>query len=100
MSVPSAVDRRHSSAVVLAGGDGTGLQGLTELIWRRATQHSALSSAGRASWPTRWSAWVQCFALDHTVCVLARDHEQFYRPELGDKPTREMTMQEEQYVKL
>ena len=27
------------------------------------------------------------FAQDHTVCVLARDHEQFYRPELSDKPS-------------
>jgi hypothetical protein len=40
---------------------------------------------GKASWPTRCSAWVRCFHGIIPSAFLARDHEQFYRPELGDK---------------
>jgi mannose-1-phosphate guanylyltransferase len=60
--MPSAVNRRHSRAVVLAGGDGTRLQGLTQLICGdQRPKHSAPFLAGRVSWPTRRSAWVRCF---------------------------------------
>ena len=87
--MPLAVNRLHSLAVVtepIRGG-------------QRPKQFCPIFS-GKSLLAHTLERLGPMFALDHTVCVLARDHEQFYRPELGDKPTREMTMQEEQYVKL
>ena len=82
----SAVNRRHSWAMVLAGSDETRLQGLTQLICgdQRPKQLRPIFGGKRLLAHTLERLGAM-FSQDHTVCVLARDHEQFYRPELSDK---------------
>ncbi len=82
----SVVNRQHSWAVVLAGGDGTRLQALTQLISgdERPKQFCPIFG-GKSLLTHTLERLGPLFRRDRTLCVVARGHEQFYQQELEQK---------------
>jgi mannose-1-phosphate guanylyltransferase len=74
-------------AAVLAGGDGTRLQTLTRLMNgdERPKQFSPLLGGGSLVAGTRARLCLNV-EPEHTVCVVTRHHELYYRRELADLP--------------
>ena len=74
-------------AVVLAGGDGTRLQTLTRLINgdERPKQFAPLLGGRSLVAETRARLCLNV-EPEHTVCVVTRHHEPYYRRELADLP--------------
>jgi mannose-1-phosphate guanylyltransferase len=81
----SVVNRQHSWAVVLAGGDGTRLQTLTRLISgdERPKQFCPIFG-GKSLLTHTLDRLGPMFRRDRTVCVLTQGHEQFYRDEIEE----------------
>lgn len=81
----SSLNRQHSWAVVLAGGDGTRLQGLTRMICgdERPKQFCPIFGDKSLLAHTR-ERLDPLFRRDRTVCIVTRSHEDFYRHELAD----------------
>ena len=74
-------------AAVLAGGDGTRLQRLTRLIHgdERPKQFSPILGGRSLVSETRARLCLNV-EPEHTVCVVTRHHEPYYREELSDMP--------------
>jgi mannose-1-phosphate guanylyltransferase len=79
------LNRKNSWAVVLAGGDGTRLQSLTQMICgdERPKQFCPVFGGKSLLAHTR-QRLRPLFRSDHTLCVVTRTHEDFYRDELDD----------------
>ncbi|HSO74574.1 MAG TPA: sugar phosphate nucleotidyltransferase [Blastocatellia bacterium] len=85
--------RPDAWAILLAGGDGTRLQGLTRKITGdlRPKQFCRLFGDRSLLGHTR-NRLRPIFSDDRTVFVVTRDHERFYREELADaNPSRVLT---------
>jgi len=82
----SVVNRQNPWAVVLAGGDGTRLQALTQLISgdERPKQFCPIFG-GKSLLAHTLDRLYPLFRRDRTLCVVARGHERFYRHELEEK---------------
>jgi mannose-1-phosphate guanylyltransferase len=80
---PSVSHGQARWAVVLAGGDGTRLQSLTLKISgdSRPKQFCSLFG-GKSLLSQTWQRLEPLFRNDHTMFVLTRAHERFYREEL------------------
>jgi mannose-1-phosphate guanylyltransferase len=80
---PSLSDGQARWAVVLAGGDGTRLQSLTFKISGdlRPKQFCSIFG-GKSLLSQTWQRLGPLFPHDHTMSVLTRAHERFYREEL------------------
>ena len=81
-AVPSVWTGRAHWAVVLAGGDGTRLQSLTLKISGdlRPKQFCRIFG-GKTLLTQTWQRLRPLFRGDHTMSVLTRAHERFYREE-------------------
>jgi mannose-1-phosphate guanylyltransferase len=82
-TLPSVSDGQAQWAVVLAGGDGTRLQSLTLKISGdlRPKQFCSIFG-GKSLLSQTWLRLGPLFRSDHTMSVLTRAHERFYREEL------------------
>jgi mannose-1-phosphate guanylyltransferase len=80
----SVSDGQARWAVVLAGGDGTRLQSLTFKISGdlRPKQFCSIFG-GKSLLSQTWQRLGPLFPRDHTMSVLTRAHERFYRDELS-----------------
>jgi mannose-1-phosphate guanylyltransferase len=88
----SVVNRQHSWAVVLAGGDGTRLQTLTRLISgdERPKQFCPVFG-GKSLLGHTLERLGPLFRRDRTACVVTQGHQRFYRDEIEeDDPVRSM----------
>jgi mannose-1-phosphate guanylyltransferase len=81
----SVANRQHLWAVALAGGDGTRLQTLTRLISgdERPKQFCPIFG-GKSLLTHTLDRLGPMFRRDHTICVVARGHECFYREEIEE----------------
>jgi mannose-1-phosphate guanylyltransferase len=82
-TLPPVSDGQAQWAVVLAGGDGTRLQSLTLKISGdlRPKQFCSIFG-GKSLLSQTWQRLGPLFRSDHTMSVLTRAHERFYREEL------------------
>jgi mannose-1-phosphate guanylyltransferase len=80
---PPVLERQARWAVVLAGGDGTRLQSLTLKISGdlRPKQFCSIFG-GKSLLSQTWQRLGPIFRSDHTMFVLTRAHERFYRQEI------------------
>jgi mannose-1-phosphate guanylyltransferase len=92
--VSSTSDKRHTWAVVLAGGDGTRLQELTHRISGDARPKQFCRFFGRKSLLDQTRERIApVFHEDRTLFVLARAHEVFYRHQLAQVRDRRKIVQ-------
>jgi mannose-1-phosphate guanylyltransferase len=90
----STSNKRHTWAVVLAGGDGTRLQKLTHSISGDARPKQFCQFFGRKSLLDQTRERIApIFHEDRTLFVLARAHEVFFRDQLADVRERRKIVQ-------
>src|SRR4051794_9830244 len=77
-------DKKHNWAVILAGGDGTRLQALTNRISGDSRPKQFCRFFGEKSLLTHTRERIApLFSEDQSLFALARTHERFYREELS-----------------
>ncbi len=86
----------HTWAVVLAGGDGTRLKSLTRLISgdSRPKQFCPIFDGKTLLTQTR-SRLAKAVAPDHTLFVVVKAHERFYKSDLADVDPSRLVIQPE-----
>ena len=86
--------RDNEWAVILAGGDGTRLKSLTRHIAgdERPKQFCSVLGGGTLLEETRDRTALE-LPPERTLYVVNRDHENFYRPVLINKPTDDLVVQ-------
>lgn len=80
--------------IVLAGGDGTRLKALSRLLSGddRPKQFCSLLGGGSLLSRTR-ARLAPVFSPEHTLCVVVKAHEPFYRRELADLDPAQLVVQ-------
>jgi mannose-1-phosphate guanylyltransferase len=95
-TLPSVSKGQAHWAVVLAGGDGTRLQGLTLKISGDSRPKQFCSIFGGKSLLSQtWQRLGPLFRSDHMMFVLTRAHERFYREELPPAENSNILVQPE-----
>lgn len=94
MRTLSVLPRKHCWAVILAGGDGTRLQGLTQMICGDERPKQFCPIFGEKSLLAHTRERIgPLFLQDRVVHVLTRSHEQFYRHEIADSDGSHVVVQ-------